>query len=68
MELEHDATLSDFAFNFKVCLYNEARFAVEGKLGGKGVVSKAAHVVDLPGHPRLRARQGGHRPHALDLR
>ena len=35
---------------------NEDRFAVEGKLGKKGVVSKQAHVVDLPGHPRLRAK------------
>jgi hypothetical protein len=35
---------------------NEERFAVEGKLGKKGVVSKQVHVVDLPGHPRLRAK------------
>ena len=35
---------------------NEDRFAVEGKLGKRGVVSKQAHVVDLPGHPRLRAK------------
>lgn len=35
---------------------NEDRFAVEGKVGKKGVVSKQVHVVDLPGHPRLRAK------------
>ena len=24
--------------------------------GSKGIVSKMAHIVDLPGHPRLRAK------------
>lgn len=35
---------------------NEARVDVEGKLGKKGIVRKAVNVVDLPGHPRLRAK------------
>ena len=43
---------------------NEARFPVEGKSAKRGVVSKQTHLVDLPGHPRLRAMLDKHAPGA----
>ena len=43
---------------------NDARFAVEGTSATRGVVSKHVRVVDLPGHPRLRAAFDEHAPRA----
>ena len=39
---------------------NEARFPVEGKSAKRGVVRKQTHLVDLPGHPRLRGMLDKH--------